>query len=194
MKKKIIKVSDDLFHLFCRVVLRTSVSCPKVNYYWESASLTFSNHILLRKLNFSHHLSSLPEGSLAREIWEEQVRNKDFPGLCREVEEHIPAMGMDLSGLGTLSKWQFKKSSKDYVQKRNKTQLLEEIKKSKKLNHEKLSQENFERKDYFFNQNLENSRMLFRVSSRIVPCVKANYPSKFRRAGKPLTYALPVPL
>ena len=33
MKKKTLKVLDDLFHLFCRVVLRTSVSCPKVSFY-----------------------------------------------------------------------------------------------------------------------------------------------------------------
>ena len=104
MKKKTLKVLDDLFHLFCRVVLRTSVSCPKVSFYWESASLTFSNHILLRKLNFSHHLSSLLEGSLAREIWEEQINNKEYPGLCREVEEHISAMGLEISELQTFSK------------------------------------------------------------------------------------------
>ena len=187
MKKKTLKVLDDLFHLFCRVVLRTTVSCPKVSFYWESASLTFSNHILLRKLNFSHHLSRLPEGSLAREIWEEQINNKEYPGLCREVEEHISAMGFEISELQTLSKWQFKKSSKEYIQRRNKDQLLEDIKNSKKLNYEKLSEEKFERKEYFFKQNLENSRMLFHISSRLVPCVKANYPSKYRRQGKPLS-------
>ena len=56
----------------------------------------------------------------------------------------------------------------------------------KKLSYEKLSLEKFERKNYFFKQNLENLRILFRVSSHLVPYIKANYPSKFRRAGKSL--------
>ena len=69
----------------------------------------------------------------------------------------------------------------------NKSQLLEEVKKLKKLNYEELSKEKFGRKQYFFQQNLENSRVLFRVSSRLIPYIKANYPSKYRRQGKPLT-------
>ena len=132
MKKKTVKILDDLFHHFCRVVLRVSVSCPKVNFYWQSGSLTFENHILLRKIIFAHHLSSLQEGSLAREIWEEQVRDKNLPGLCREVEEHISCMGLQLGEINCISKWQFKKISKEYITRRNKSQLLEEIKKFRK--------------------------------------------------------------
>ena len=44
----------------------------------------------------------------------------------------------------------------------------------------------FERKEYFLKQNLENGRMLFRISSYLVPLVKANYPSLYRRKGKTL--------
>ena len=187
IQKKTMKILDDLFHLFCRIILRTSVSCPKVNFYWQSGSLTFTNHILLRKLNFAHHLSSLEAGALAREVWEEQVSGKELPGLCREIEGHISAMGIAIDELSRFSKWQFKKLAKEYIYKLNKSQLLEEIRLSKKLNYEKCSQERFERKQYFCQQNLENSRVLFRVSSRLIPFIKANYPSKYRRQGKPLT-------
>ena len=38
MRKKTIKILDDVFHLFCRVILRVPVSCPKVNFYWQSGS------------------------------------------------------------------------------------------------------------------------------------------------------------
>ena len=80
-----------------------------------------------------------------------------------------------------------KKKTKEYIYELNRVQLLEEIQKMKKLSYEMLSEEKFERKNYFLQQNLENSRILFRVSSHLVPYIKGNYPSKFRRAGKPLT-------
>ena len=149
-----------------------------MNFYWQSGSLTFANHILLRKLNFAHHLSNLAEGALAREVWEEQVKDKELPGLCREVENHISALGFNTDELEKVSKWQFKIQTKKYIYALNREQLLEEIRNSKKLSYEKLSQEQFERKQYFFQQNLENLRILFQVSSHLVPYLKANYPSK----------------
>ena len=84
LSKKTIKVLDDFFHFFCRVIFRVPVSCPIANFYFESATMTFSNLILQRKLNFAFHLSNLEEGSLAKSVWEEQVMQKDLPGqrLC----------------------------------------------------------------------------------------------------------------
>ena len=55
------------------------------------------------------------------------------------------------------------------------------------MEYHKLVHEKFERKAYFSEQNLENSRILFRASSKLIQGIMGNYPSKFRRLGKSLT-------
>ena len=187
ISKKSIKILDDLFHFFCRIVLRISISCPKPSYYWESGSLTFSNLILQRKIMFTFHLANLEVGSLAREIWDQQVQNRELPSLLDETEVHLHSMRLEIDDLQRISKWQMKKMVREYVQNLNRRQLLDEIRHYKKLNYDKLSSEKFERKAYFKEQNLVNSRILFRASSRLVPTILGNYPSKFRRQGRSLT-------
>ena len=49
----------------------------------------------------------------------------------------------------------------DYVSKINKTQVLEGIRDSKKLDFEKLSEEKYERKSYLSELDLESAHILF---------------------------------
>ena len=163
ISKKSIKILDDLFHFFCRIILRISISCPKPNYYWQSGSLTFENQILQRKLIFVYHLANLEEGSLAREIWDQQVLNQKLPSLMQETEEHLLKIGLEIRDLQRISKWQMRKKVKEYISNRNRNQILEDVKKYKKMDYEKLVHEKFERKAYFLEQNLENSRIPFQV-------------------------------
>ena len=138
--------------------------------------------ILERKLIFIHHLKNLPESSLARTIFEEQVRKP--LGLYQEVKEHLACIRVN--DLQSVSKWQYKKAVKKYVMELNKTQLLDDIRKYKKLSYDNLSQETFERKPYFLNLSLESARMRFRVASKLVPTILANFASKYRRRGQSL--------
>ena len=61
------------------------------------------------------------------------------------------------------------------------------IKKYKKLSFEELSNDSFERKPYLSSLNLENARMCFRIASKLVPTIRKNYSSKYRKMGQPLT-------
>ena len=63
---------------------------------------------------------------------------------------------------------------------KNKRYLLEESRRYKKVNHEEWSKETFERKQYFFTQDLEGVRMLFRLSGNMFPA-RGNFPSKYRK-------------
>ena len=74
----------------------------------------------------------------------------------------------------------WKKLVKEYIKKLNKTQLLEDIKKYKKLNHEEMCKEEFERKKYFQELNLEQVRMRMKVSSKVVPTVRSHFKRKYR--------------
>ena len=148
MSKKTLKLLDDLFHKFCQSIFRVGTGCPIVNYYWQSGSLTFSNIILGKQLNFIHHLANLPESALARNIFDEQVRLQ-LPGLYKQCEQYLNEMG--IVNLQDLNKWQMKRKVKKFLMNKNRTELLENSKKYKKLDCSQLSMETFQRKSYFSN-------------------------------------------
>ena len=184
INKKTLKILDNLFITFCRIIFRVGVSCPIASFYIQTGSLKFSNFILDRQLNFLFHLAHLSPDSLGRQALEEQM-NFSLPGLYQQNILHIQELGID--NLRDMSKNQWRKTVEDYVSKINKTQVLEGIRDSKKLDFEKLSEEKYERKSYLSELDLESARILFRVHSRTVPTVMKNAPSKYRRMGIPLT-------
>ena len=59
-------------------------------------------------------------------------------------------------------------------------ELLEDVKKYKKLNYEELSLESFERKSYLNNLSLENARMRYKISSCVIPTVRSHFSRKYR--------------
>ena len=59
--------------------------------------------------------------------------------------------------------------------------MLDNIKNYKKLNYNEFCKEEFGRKEYFFNNNLETVRILFRLSSRMLETVRGDFPHKYRR-------------
>ena len=135
MSKKTLKLLDDLFHKFCQNIFRVGSGCPIVNYYWQSGSLTFSNIILSKQLNFIHHLANLPDSALAKTIFDEQVR-LSLPGLYKQNEEYLKKMG--ISNLQDLSKWQMKRKVKKFIQHKNRMELLEKVRLYKKLDYTEL--------------------------------------------------------
>ena len=136
----------------------------------------------------------LSDEALPMEVWREQSNNKSLPGLLRETEEHISAMGFTLNDLVGMSKKFFQKKAKEYIKNKNKSELVERARSYKKLDFRVLSEEDFCRKPYFFNQTLETGRMLFRVSANLVQGIKANYPSKYRRMKRPLSCSVCPPV
>ena len=128
LQKKTIRILDNLFHTFCRIIFRVSAGCPVLSFYWQSCSLKMENMILERKLNFIRHLANLPEGEIARTIFDIQVDQNI--GIYRELKEHLDQLG--ISNLQSVSKWQFKKAVKKYAFERNKSELLSQAKEYKK--------------------------------------------------------------
>ena len=72
--------------------------------------------------------------------------NFSLPGLYQQNILHIQELGID--NLRDMSKNQWRKTVEDYVSKINKTQVLEGIRDSKKLDFKKLSEDIYERKSY----------------------------------------------
>ena len=66
--KKAIKILNHLQNYFFTSLFRVPTSCPVIAYLWDTATLTVDNFIMMRKLLFYHHLLSLPDSSLAKEV------------------------------------------------------------------------------------------------------------------------------
>ena len=107
--------------------------------------------------------------------------SKSLPGLFLDVSEHLEKLG--ITDLRSVSKWTYKRTVTKYVRQTFFNELLESVRKYKKLNYEEISKLEFKRKTYFSTMNLESGRMAFRVAAKMVN-VPANFPSKYRRRGE----------
>ena len=72
-----------------------------------------------------------------------------------------------------------KKVSKWYKDK-NRREILQDIKNYKKINYDELVEDKFERKSYFSEMNIENSRIMFKIKSQVLPTIRKNFPRKYR--------------
>ena len=97
---------------------------------------------------------------------------------------------LNIADLKGISKFSFRRIVKDYVKKLNREELLSDISKYKKLDQERLKEDNFGRKPFLDTLNLDDSRFRWRIEAKLVSSIKCNYPSKFRRRGLPLTCPL----
>ena len=177
ISKKTFKILNDLFNTFYRCIFRIGTGTPIANFFWQVGAKKVENMILQKKLCFLHHLSNLEEGSLAKEILEIQARNS-LGGIYKECEEFINKIGQ--LKLNTMSKYQWKKEVGRFIDTKNRNDLLQDIKKYKKLDYEQFAKETFGRKEYFYNLDLEGVRTRFRISSKMFPTIRKNFSRKYQ--------------
>ena len=117
--------------------------------------------------------------SLAGEFFQLQLQ-EEAEGITSECKEHVRKMG-NINPRET-SKQLWKKRAKKYIEEKNKLELLEEIKKYKKLHYEDMSKETFERKAYFHENNLEDVRFMFKIKSEVLPTMRKNFSRKYKNS------------
>ena len=71
---KTIEALDYLQNLFYRVLLSVPVGCPIPIMYWDCAGLSMKLRIVQAKLLFLHHLATLEDDSLAKQVYNVQKR------------------------------------------------------------------------------------------------------------------------
>ena len=132
---------------FLRSLFSVGSGCPLPLLYSQTGTLRMEFRILEKKVNFLHHLKSLPESALAREILEIQTE-VGLPAIYKECCEFLAQF--EIFDLTTYSKQQFKRLVKSKIKELNKNRILEEVKKKnyKKVEFSKLSSDDFELKDY----------------------------------------------
>ena len=77
----------------------------------------------------------------------------------------------------------FKRKVKKYIHEKQRAELLEDSKQYKKLDHQKMASEPFERKKFFYELNLENARMRYKLHNDLVPSVRTHFSRKYRNTA-----------
>ena len=94
----------------CLMCVGLESGCPIPSLYLETGGILMSNRILLRKLLFLHHLATLPETSLAREVYDLQ-NQLNLPGLVSECQEFL--RDHEFVAIYKYSKFQWKRTIKE---------------------------------------------------------------------------------
>ena len=168
------RTMDELENLqkqFFRCILAVGSGCPIPSLYWETGGMLIKNRILLKKLLFLHHISTLPDSCLAKEVYILQ-KELHLPGILSECKSFLNENG--LCKIEQFTKLQWKKKVKELIMKLNKDDLVEMSKKYKKINFE-YSADSSTRHLYLSTFRVHDARLLFKIRSRMVPTVKMNF-------------------
>ena len=117
--KKTYKSLNEFFCRFFRVLFQIGAGAPIPNFFWQVGMFLPENLILQRKINFIHHLATLQEGSLAKEVYMIQKENS-LGGIVRETKEHVDRIGDPV----VMSKHSWKKKVLQYMKEKNKNDLV----------------------------------------------------------------------
>ena len=139
--------------------------------------------IVKRKLLFLHHLISLDESSLAREILQVQDCRK-LPGLVQESKNLITQLNLpdifEKQVFTGLSKLSWKRLVNSAIRKVEESRLKEIILVKSKLKDGPMATENFEQKEYLTTMKLPESRVKFQLRSKMLDA-KMNYSAQHEK-------------
>ena len=132
------------------------------------SNIEYGNKIDLRKINLALHLEKLDDNALAKQVFEEQKRNK-WPGLYKEVKEICRLWGLENvchEKEKKMTKYKWKKLLKNVVNEKNKKDILEASERYTKL--EDMKNESYGTKSYLREMSMQNARMMLRIRSKMV--------------------------
>ena len=170
MNDEAVKLLEDIHKLFFQVILQVPSSTPSPSYFWQTGMLELRFEVMKRKLNFVNSIKNLDENSLAKKIFDEQVKHS-WPGLITECDELCDTLNLPRISSNTISRGDIDNA----VRESNKDKLMNEMSNLSKLKDMKMKDE-FEMQPYFSNKNVHEARTMFRVSSGMFPC-KLNFRS-----------------
>ena len=132
--KRTLKKLEDLTNKFLKVILNVGRNgCPIPCLYWMTGMMFPINEILYRKMLFLHHLATLPESSLANEVYKIQSQQKLSNCMVSECLDVLSEWNIKENNIIHYSKKDWRELMKEKIYHRNRLQLLEKIKGYKKL-------------------------------------------------------------
>ena len=122
---------------------------------------------------------NLEEDEIARKVAMIQINNK-FPGLMNECQDLLKKLNLDDIDVNECTKFAWKKNVKKAVTNDYIKDMLNKMKKYKKIDTEIKREETFETKKYLKEMNLSRARMKFSMESQMVKHFKFNYMSDLK--------------
>ena len=96
VSKKTLNELEKLQLKHLRVSMAVGTGCPTPLLYAHTGTLTMANRVIMKKLLFLYHVASLPEGTLARDLYEQQLKHQDgVPSLVTETEPYLREFGIN---------------------------------------------------------------------------------------------------
>ena len=174
--KKALDLLNSIQNTYFSSVFQTPKSTPIPAYYWDSGFLLVENFIIQQKLLFLHHLATLPDQCIAKEIYSIQTGNgNEFPGLVSECRTYLDQLEIDGSDLSIYNKCQWRKLIRFHIHVKNKSDILSRIQSYKKLEYESICNEEYGLKSYLKSMTLLESRTFFAARSHMLRTVQMNY-------------------
>ena len=174
INKETIGTLDDLQYDFLRILLASPASTPRAALLWDCGMVKMKFRIMQMKLTFLHYMLMQGEDSLAHRVVMKQKEN-EYPGLVKECEQMIK----ELKILNPFDHWmssiEWKNMVKNAISEANSIELKNEItEKYKKLKNSELAKEEFGRKEYVKNLDLQQARTKFKFRTSMTQHVKHN--------------------
>ena len=176
VSSKTIDELDKIQLMFLRCLLAVGSGCPTPALFAATGTLKMEWRILEKKLLFLHHVASLPDTDLAKEIYNVQVQ-LSLPGIVQECQEFLAKF--QITDMSSFTKLQWKKLVKSKIRECNKSDILKHTKSQgyKKLNYEEMENDSFRVKPYFSSLYSTDARLRFKIDCGMTPTIKMNFQS-----------------
>ena len=176
MSDNTIQELDKLQLMFIRSLLTVGSGCPTPSLYMETGLIPMKFRILQKKLLFLHHLLTLQNPALAKEILEVQIKLK-LPGLYQECENFL--VTNNITRVESFSKVQWKNLVKRKMKELHKAEMIKiaKVKHYKKIRAADIEADDFKLKRYFSVLDVPDARLRFKIRTSMTPTVMMNFQS-----------------
>ena len=171
--RKALNLLDSITHLFFRTLFCSPKGTPIVMYFWDTGTLLNENYLILQKLLLLHHIVTLSDNCLSKEVLLLQ-REEELPGLIPECEVFLQQLGI-YSDPASFTKPQWAKYVKSQINLKNKNDLIKQIESYKKLDKDKLALESYGMKKYISTMKVSEARTFFSARSMMLSTVQYNF-------------------
>ena len=177
MTKKEEDALSECQDFFLRLLLGTGPGAPKVALRADSGTCSMPMRVKKEKLMMVKHIKELDLDSLAKEMYEEQVKNS-WPGLAQEAEDICKELYVENVNTTKKSKAEFSKDVKEAVI------MMDEVRMKKEMGDEQSGMKKMKvmrksdctLKDYMKTGTLYSARKTWEMRSYMLR-VAGNYPS-----------------
>ena len=169
---------NSLQQWFIRLVLRVGPGAPLASLGWETGMLDMKLRVWREKVMLVMHLRQLGEGTLASQVYREQVA-RDWPGLAKETRTICENLNIEDCNKTRMSKQDFKVILKTALLKKDEEILREQAGGKRKC--EFILKEKYGKKEYISQKKIEDVRNCYK--SRVgMQAFAGNFPSDRRFA------------